>query len=337
MDSIRLVQLNHKTEGRKVALVKEPNLVLLHTFTSIYDLATYAIENRASLLGLVGSHLSETVLDYEVIYERKSVWKLLPAFDHPDNVHQLMLSGTGLTHKASAENRQKMHEAQQADDLTDSMRMYLLGVQGGTPPKGTIGAQPEWFYKGNGTVLRAHGETLAVPAYADDGGEEPEIVGLYLNDNEGNPWRIGFATANEFSDHVMERKNYLYLAPSKIRNCSIGPELVLGNGFGAIEGTVRILRGKEVIWERTVHTGEKYMAHSLENLEHHHFKYANHRVPGQAHIHFYGADAFSFGEQLVLQQGDTMEVRWKEMGRALRNPLEIHGSAEELIAVRTFP
>ncbi len=52
------------------------------------------------------------------------------------------------------------------------------------------------------------------------------------------------------------------------------------------------------------------MAHSLANLEYHHFKYANHRVPGQAHVHFYGADAFSFGEDVRLQDGDRMEVRW---------------------------
>jgi hypothetical protein len=41
--------------------------------------------------------------------------------------------------------------------------------------------------------------------------------------NDGKPYRLGFAVGNEFSDHVMERKNYLYLAHSKLRSCSLWP------------------------------------------------------------------------------------------------------------------
>ena len=86
------------------------------------------------------------------------------------------------------------------------MQIYEWGVEGGFPAKGTIGVQPEWFYKGNGLHLRAHGETLEVPSFANDGGEEPEIAGIYIIDEEKTPWRIGFTTGNEFSDHVMEKK-----------------------------------------------------------------------------------------------------------------------------------
>ena len=50
-------------------------------------------------------------------------------------------------------------------------------------------------------------------------------------DRKGHPVRIGFTTANEFSDHVMEKKNYLYLAPSKLRGCAIGPELLIDDFF----------------------------------------------------------------------------------------------------------
>ncbi len=109
--------------------------------------------------------------------------------------------------------------------------------------------QPEWFYKGNGSVLRAHGEVLEIPAYGDDGGEEPEVAGAYLIDTQGTPRRIGFTTGNEFSDHVMEKKNYLYLAPSKIRSCAIGPELVVTDTFEAMAGEVRIVRNEEPIWQ----------------------------------------------------------------------------------------
>jgi hypothetical protein len=76
-----------------------------------------------------------------------------------------------------------MHDASSAE-LTDSMKMFRWGVEGGRPAPGKIGVAPEWFYKGNGSILRAHGEPLLVPSYAEDGGEEGEIAGVYWIDAE---------------------------------------------------------------------------------------------------------------------------------------------------------
>ncbi|MEO9893932.1 AraD1 family protein [Aurantibacter sp.] len=330
---MRLVQIYHPEEGRKIAFVEEPNLRLIDKFTSVYELAAFVIESGRLLSKLINDYLSDKLLEYDTIYHGTSEWQLLPAFDHPTNVNNLMLAGTGLTHKASAENRQKMHEAAAESDVTDSMKIYFMGVEGGKPEKGEIGIQPEWFYKGNGSVLKAHGQPLKIPNYGNDGGEEPEIAGIYINDKNGTPWRIGFATANEFSDHVMERKNYLYLAPSKIRNCSIGPELNITEDFNNISGKVQVFRNGKALWEKSIKTGESNMSHSLENLEYHHFKYENHCLPNQAHIHFFGADAFSFGEGIALQQDDEMLVQWYGMGRALINPLTIKSDKEVMISV----
>lgn len=318
---MRLVQLQHKLHGRRAAWVEEPNLRLLSGFDSIWALAQMAIEKGGSIEDLVLNNQSSTALDYDKIYQGLSDWKLRPSFDHPEDPCKLMLSGTGLTHKASAENRQKMHEAEKEIGLTDSMKIYLWGVEGGHPEIGQIGIQPEWFYKGNGSILRAHGADLEIPAYGNDGGEEPELAGVYLIDKNGKPWRIGFTTANEFSDHIMERKNYLYLAPSKIRNCAIGPELVVTSEFEDIQGEVGIFRKNENLWKKAINTGERNMAHSLANLEYHHFKYANHRMPGQGHVHFFGADAFSFGAGIELKENDVMQIAWEGMGRPLRNVL----------------
>ena len=319
---MRLVQLLHKPQGRKVAKVEEPDLRLLEGYDSVYELALAALQLERALTKLISKSLSEDLLDYDSVYQGKSDWKLLPAFDHPLDVTKLMLSGTGLTHKASAEHRQKMHVAAANATLTDSMKIYRWGLEGGHPKKGEIGVQPEWFYKGNGAVLKAHGDTLYIPSYASDGGEEPEIAGIYTIDTKGDPWRIGFATANEFSDHVMERKNYLYLAPSKIRNCSLGPELVITDDFKDISGKVSILRNGMVCWEQKIKTGETNMSHSLSNLEYHHFKYDSHRIPESGHIHFFGAAAFSFGAQVDLQDDDIMVITWAGMGRPLKNVLK---------------
>lgn len=330
--STRLVQLTHPQTGRRVALVKEPSLLLLSNVSSIYALAIEAIDAGKKIKDIISSYLTSEALDYSAVYNSKSEWKLLPSFDHPKEVMNCVVSGTGLTHKNSALNRQMMHQSS-TEIPTDSMQMYQWGLEGGSPKQSDIGTQPEWFHKGNGSMLKAHGEPLEVPPFANDGGEEPEVAGVYLIDKNGGPWRIGFTTANEFSDHVMEKKNYLYLAPSKLRNCSIGPELVIDEEFSELKGTVKILRNGELIWSAPIQTGEKNMAHSLENLEYHHFKYPCHRIPFQAHVHFFGADAFSFGSNIKLEDADVMEINWDGMGRALRNPINISEDKEKLVKV----
>ena len=189
---ISLVQLRHSEQGRRIAMVDGNILHLIEEFPSIYALAWTAIEAQKSIRALVREHLSPDRLDYDPVYEGRSEWHLLPAFDHPEESGCCLVSGTGLTHKASAARRQAMHEKEEGPQvLTDSMRMFQWGLEGGKPAPGTIGVQPEWFYKGRGEVLRGHGEPLEVPPYAEDGGEEPEVAGAYLIDSAGNPWRVG--------------------------------------------------------------------------------------------------------------------------------------------------
>lgn len=332
-ENTRLVQLVHPVNGRKIAMVQEPYLVLLNDVSSVYALALHAIDSGENIRSIIEKKISDSRLEYDPVYEGLTDWQILPSFDNPEISSDCLVSGTGLTHKNSALNRQMMHQAE-GSTFTDSMKMYQWGLEGGQPEKGAIGTQPEWFYKGTGSILKAHGQTLSVPAYADDGGEEPEVAGVYVVDKTGQPYRIGFTTGNEFSDHVMEKKNYLYLAPSKLRDCAIGPELVIDMDFADMEGSVRVLREKKELWSAQIHTGEKNMAHSLANLEYHHFKYADHRRPLQAHVHFFGADAFSFGAGVKLQTGDEMHVHWRSMGRPLINPIQIKTIKEELIEVR---
>ena len=335
MKFIHLVQLTNAQGERRVARVEEPQLRFLQNTRSVYDLALDAIRSNQLFNALIHSRLSDQTVEYEAVYTDQNDWQLLPAFDHPEGPFGCMVSGTGLTHKNSALNRQMMHQSG-AEKPTDSMQMYQWGVEGGFPAAGSIGTQPEWFYKGNGAILRAHGQPLEVPPYGNDGGEEPEVAGVYVVDEVGTPRRVGFCTGNEFSDHVMEKKNYLYLAPSKLRSCAIGPELVITNDFTEWTGTVSVARDGETLWSAPVRTGEKNMAHNLQNLEYHHFKYAAHRLPGQAHVHFFGADAFSFGQNLALQNGDLMRVEWDGLGRALQNPLIVSAMDEELVPVQAL-
>ena len=99
---------------------------------------------------------SGELLDYEAIYSGRSQWKLLAPIDVPGEPSRLTVSGTGLTHLGSARERQAMHlaDAAKAEVVTDSMKMFHWGVEGGRPALGEIGIAPEWFYKGTGAVLR---------------------------------------------------------------------------------------------------------------------------------------------------------------------------------------
>lgn len=337
---IRLVQIDNG-RSRRVALVEEPRLRCLTEVQTMYELAQRCLTSGARLGNEVRTLAQGEALDYDLVYTGTSEWRLLAPIDLPGAPSRLMVTGTGLTHLGSAKDRQAMHEADSkrsqdaAETITDSMRMFQWGVERGRPKEGEIGIAPEWFYKGSGAVLRGPLEPLTVPAYAEDGGEEAEIAGIYIVGEDGMPYRIGMAIGNEFSDHKFEKRNYLNLAGSKLRNCSVGPELVIDAEFRAVSGEVRIQRGSETVWSKAIETGEENMCHSLANLEHHHFKYEGHRQPGDVHVHFFGAHSLSFGDNIALQDGDWMEVRFDGFGRALRNPLHIaHEEANHLVPVR---
>jgi hypothetical protein len=208
-------------------------------------------------------------------------------------------------------------------DLTDSMKMFKMGIENGKMKNNIPASQPEWFYKGNGLIAVNPGKEISSPAFALEGSEEPEIVGLYVNTKKGIPKRIGFALANEFSDHKMESVNYLYLAHSKLRPCSYGPELLLTQLPSHIEGKSRIFREGKLIWEKTFLTGEDNMSHNIANLEYHHFKYSLFKQRGDLHIHFLGTSVLSYSDGLDVKDGDVFEIESLTFVKPLRNALQI--------------
>jgi hypothetical protein len=336
---IHLVQISDGS-SRRVAIVDEPRLRCLTEVQSVYELVQQCISRNIQLSEHALSLAHGEVLDYDAIYSGSSKWKLLAPIDVPEMPSRLTISGTGLTHLGSAKERQAMHIADApkvAETVTDSMRMFQWGIEGGRPTDGEIGIAPEWFYKGNGSMLQAPFASLSIPAYAEDGGEEAELAGIYVIGSDGTAYRIGMATGNEFSDHQFEKRNYLNLAGSKLRSCSLGPELVVGAAFQSVTGEARIGRGTNTIWSKKVATGEENMCHSLANLEHHHFKFEGHRQPGDVHVHFFGAHSLSFGDGIVLQDGDWMEVRYEGFGRALRNSIRVEPKeTQRRVAVRSL-
>jgi len=325
---LSLLQFRDSSGSRGVAALGEDRTPRRVTgATTTRALAQGAIDAGHSLADAVAAAGLGEVVDLATV-------TLLPPVDHDDPAH-CVLTGTGLTHLGSAEGRDQMHRAAKADAApTDSMKMFLMGVEGGKPTGGAIGAQPEWFYKGNGHGLVAPGEPLRSPAFAKDAGEEPEIAGIYLVASDGTPVRLGFALANEFSDHVTERGNYLWLAHSKLRPAAVGPELLVGDLPQEVIGTSRIVRDGETLWEKPFLSGEANMSHSIANLEHHHFKYGVFRIPGDVHVHFFGTATLSFSDGVTTREGDVFEIEAAPFALPLRNPIAI--DADHPVAVRAL-
>ena len=225
--AMRLIQLETEAGQLCVGVVDEAGhrVRVLDGVAGTRELAARAIAAGATLEQQAASHAGRTVARLSGATAGRG--RVRSPLHHPDPAHCLV-SGTGLTHLGSAAARDAMHQKlrQQAEQgaLTDSMRMFQWGVEGGTPAPGQAGRAAGVVLQGQWRASsRIRGAPLDSPDFALDGGEEPELVGLYLIGPDGTPFRLGFAIGNEFSDHVTERSNYLYLAHSKLRCCAVGP------------------------------------------------------------------------------------------------------------------
>lgn len=315
---LRLVQRHEPGGELSVVACRDGVAQTIPGVRTILDLAMRAIEGSTTLAELVGRSLrGDPVNLAEELASGRLAWPLASI-----DPRRILVSGTGLTHLPSAQGRDQMH-ASAADTPTDTMRMFIDGRTGGKPRPGCVGHQPEWFYKGDGSQIVGPGADLLRPAFAWDGGDEAELAGIYLVGGDGVPYRLGFCLGNEFSDHRMEKQNYLWLAHSKLRPAALGAELLVGDLPAEVRGRSRILRAGTIVWEREFGSGEKHMTHSVANLEHHHFKYSQFRRPGDLHVHFFGAAALSFADGVEARDGDLFEIEAEPFSLPLRNRLVV--------------
>lgn len=335
---MQLVQFVIPLLGRRLGLIESDDVIDLTAAgtgcTSVFDLAQQAFAARKRLTEVVATMTAQANrLSYLALLAATPDGPepfLLPPIDHIDP-SKVLISGTGLTHLGSVKSRDQMHGGSQAEvPQTDSARMFEMGLKGGRPKENERGTSPEWFYKGNGVNLRGQNAMLEIPAFALDGGEEPEIVGCYIIDPEGKPRRVGFTLGNEWSDHATEKINYLYLAPSKLRNCSMGPSLQVTDEFDDISLRCTVTRdGHEIYDSGELKSGERNMCHSLKNMEDHHFKYAQHRQPGDVHLHFFGTSRLSFGSRdWKYERGDVIRIEAAGFSEPLINTVSA-GPANE--------
>lgn len=308
----RLVQLRHIEEGRRVALVDasgdREQLQLLSTYRSIYSFAQAAIATGVELRELISTDLAGIALDYDPIHAGDSEWKLLASFDHPIVPTRCIVSGCANRHGMSHDSAGRADSHGQASESAgQAARRYA----------------PTLFFKGTGATVRAHNETIRIPGYAKSGAEEAEIVGVYLIDPNRIPRRVGFSLGNEMADPALFDADANLYSHSKLRECAIGPELVLDAAFDSIGGKVSVARGNGDQWSHEIRTGEAHTEFSLAEIEQRLFQHASHRQPGDVHVHFLGGSVSSYAEIGSLTDGDQVTIEFSGMGRPLRNTIEV--------------
>src|SRR6266540_286738 len=159
---MRLMQVKSGRGGRQVVASDAGESWVVGGYASVYELALAAIKKRSTIAALVKKAPRAGKADPAALY---AAGRVLAPIDHADPAH-LLVTGTGLSHLGSAATRDAMHTKVTAvaeETLTDSMRMFRMGLEGGKPKPGKPGVQPEWFYKGDGSFVAPPGAPLVSP------------------------------------------------------------------------------------------------------------------------------------------------------------------------------
>ena len=130
---MRLVQFETHDGERRVAVSDstDNSLRAVRGVQRIYELGIEAAGTGVTLESLVLDRIGDELFSYE---ELLAAQLILPPIDHPDPAHCLV-TGTGLSHLGSAQTRNEMHRKLEGagESLTDSMKMFKLGLEGGKP------------------------------------------------------------------------------------------------------------------------------------------------------------------------------------------------------------
>jgi hypothetical protein len=157
---MRLIQFVAE-DGRAVAAIADgtaPRVVRTPRVCAILRWKRTALGR--SLAETVEAHGLGDAVDYDRLAAEK---RLLVPLDHPEP-SRVVLALTGLTHLGGAQTRDSMHVKLQGADLTDSMKMFKMGLEGGKPAAGAVGVQPEWAWKGDGTWIVHQSSRSSFPA-----------------------------------------------------------------------------------------------------------------------------------------------------------------------------
>ncbi|TAK71991.1 MAG: hypothetical protein EPO11_10685 [Gammaproteobacteria bacterium] len=269
----------------------------------LYTIITSLINNNIPLTNLA-SRVTNTLLIADI--NNKLIF--LPPMKPEEKLFSFV-NGMGLTHKRIASIRYS------SDNIP---------IQG------------EWFYKGNGTILKTTADSLYVPPNAYSCTEEAEIVLIYVIDALSIPYRIGYTLGNDFSDPKMGKTNHAYFGQSKLRTCSIAPEIKVGEPPLELIGNVIIKRNNEYVWRSQFVTGINNMLYSLEKIESLVFQHDQFLIPGMVHYLFLGADTTSYSHGIRLMDGDIIDISSSEFTFNLINHVNFAKNSIQKINIESL-
>ena len=193
---------------------------------------------------------------------------------------------------------------------SDSMQMFRMGVEGGKPARGQDRRAAGMVLQGRRQHHRAAGRAARrCPRSRSRAARKPRSSACTSSTTAARRAGSASCSATSSPTTATEEQNYLYAAHSKLRECSMGPELLVGDLPDSVRGLSRVLRDGETLWKGDFQSGEDHMSHSIANLEHHHFKYAMFRRPGFVHCHFFGAAVLSYAAGVRARARRRVQAR----------------------------
>jgi len=174
-----------------------------------------------------------------------------------------------------------------------------------------------WCYKGNGSLLRTDGESLAIPYHALSITSEPGIVCIYMVDPFGKLRFVGFTLGNEVQDPLLKHQNSPASMQAYLRECAIAPAMILGEMQCRLSIDARIERQDAQLscltYSIDLNEWRALRKYSQGVLEQH----EQFLQPGMVHYVFHGLSRRS--TEPPLQHGDWLDLDCPELELGMSN------------------
>ncbi|HEV2640181.1 MAG TPA: hypothetical protein VGX23_33915 [Actinocrinis sp.] len=185
---------------------------------------------------------------------------------------------------------------------------------------------PNYYIKGFGSWLRLPEDPLLTPADPVWLLEEPEVVLVFVNDDEGEPHYAGYTFGNDLNDIGLHMKKMWAWTPyAKLCETSITPWLFLEPPPVTVTGTVTVERDGEPAWQGPFSCGTDSIFQRIPDMTGFLFSHPTLRQPGLVNYLFLGADKATYHDGFRIENGDRMVLDVSSHGVVLANTVKYLG------------
>jgi hypothetical protein len=182
---------------------------------------------------------------------------------------------------------------------------------------------PNYYIKGFGSWLRLPEDPLLTPGDPVWLIEEPEVVLVYVNDDEGAPHYAGYTFGNDLNDIGLHLKNKWAWTPyAKLCETSIAPWLFLDAPPERATGTVTIERDGGKAWQGDFSCGTDSIFQRIPDMTEYLFAHPTLRQPGLVNYLYLGADKCTYHDGFRIENGDRMVLDVTSHGVLLPNTVK---------------